>query len=99
MLPRTRAECVERDRVDPLATHRMLFRLPPDVIYLDGNSLGALTFSAERQVAAVMSDQWGVDLIRSWSDNAWLDYPARLGDRIAPLIGAAVDTGQSAQLA
>ena len=88
MLPRTRAECVERDRVDPLATHRMLFRLPPDVIYLDGNSLGALTFSAERQVAAVMSDQWGVDLIRSWSDNAWLDYPARLGDRIAPLIGA-----------
>ena len=88
MLPRTRAECVERDRVDPLATHRMLFRLPPDVIYLDGNSLGALTFSAERQVAAVMSDQWGVDLIRSWSDNGWLDYPARLGDRIAPLIGA-----------
>ena len=88
MLPRSRAECVERDRVDPLATHRALFRLPPDVIYLDGNSLGALTLSAERRVAAVMSQQWGVDLIRSWTDNGWLDYPARLGDRIAPLIGA-----------
>ena len=88
MLPPSRAECIERDRVDPLAAHRALFRLPPDVIYLDGNSLGALTLSAERRVAAVMRDQWGVDLIRSWSDNDWLDYPARLGDRIAPLIGA-----------
>ena len=88
MLPRSRAECVERDRVDPLATHRALFQLPPNVIYLDGNSLGALTLSAERRVATVMSEQWGVDLIRSWSDNGWLDYPARLGDRIATLIGA-----------
>lgn len=88
MLPRSRAECVERDRVDPLAIHRALFRLPPNVIYLDGNSLGALTLSAERRVATVMSEQWGVDLIRSWSDNGWLDYPARLGDRIATLIGA-----------
>jgi kynureninase len=58
------------------------------VIYLDGNSLGALTLSAERRVATVMSEQWGVDLIRSWSDNGWLDYPARLGDQIATLIGA-----------
>jgi len=88
MLPPSRAECIERDRVDPLAAHRALFRLPPDVIYLDGNSLGALTLSAERRVATVMSEQWGVDLIRSWSDNGWLDYPARLGDQIATLIGA-----------
>jgi kynureninase len=88
MQPRSRAECIERDRVDSLAAHREQFRLPEDVIYLDGNSLGALTRSAERQVAAVMQEQWGVDLIRSWSENGWLDYPSRLGDRIAPLIGA-----------
>jgi len=63
--------------------------LPPNTVYLDGNSLGALTLSAERRVMTVMHEQWGVDLIRSWSDNGWLDYPARLGDRIARLLGAA----------
>ena len=88
MLPLSRAECIERDRLDPLSAHRALFRLPAGVIYLDGNSLGALTISAERRVAQVMHEQWGVDLIRSWSDNGWLDYPARLGNRIAPLLGA-----------
>jgi len=88
MLPLSRAECIERDRLDPLSAHRALFRLPAGVIYLDGNSLGALTIAAERRVAQVMNEQWGVDLIRSWSDNGWLDYPARLGDRIAPLLGA-----------
>ena len=65
MLPRNRAECIERDRVDPLAQRRELFRLPADVIYLDGNSLGALTLSAEHRVTTVMSEQWGVDLIKS----------------------------------
>ncbi len=89
MLPRSRAECLERDRTDPLAACRTWFRLPSDVIYLDGNSLGALTLAAERRVTTVMNEQWGVDLIRSWSDNGWLDYPARLGDRIARLLGAA----------
>ena len=88
MLPLSRADCIERDRLDPLSAHRALFRLPAGVIYLDGNSLGALTISAERRVAQVMHEQWGVDLIRSWSDNGWLDYPARLGNRIAPLLGA-----------
>lgn len=88
MLPLSRADCSERDRLDPLSAHRALFRLPAGVIYLDGNSLGALTISAERRVAQVMHEQWGVDLIRSWSDNGWLDYPARLGNRIAPLLGA-----------
>jgi kynureninase len=88
MLPLSRADCIERDRLDPLSAHRALFRLPAGVIYLDGNSLGALTISAERRVAQVMNEQWGVDLIRSWSDNGWLDYPARLGNRIAPLLGA-----------
>ena len=88
MLPLSRADCIEKDRLDPLSAHRALFRLPAGVIYLDGNSLGALTISAERCVAQVMHEQWGVDLIRSWSDNGWLDYPARLGNRIAPLLGA-----------
>lgn len=85
----TRDDCVARDRADPLAPLRERFRLPTNTVYLDGNSLGALTFSAERRVQEIMSKQWGHDLIRSWSDNGWLDYPARLGDRIAPLLGAA----------
>ena len=88
MLPLSLADCIEKDRLDPLSAHRALFRLPAGVIYLDGNSLGALTISAERCVAQVMHEQWGVDLIRSLSDNGWLDYPARLGNRIAPLLGA-----------
>ena len=87
----TRADLVRLDAEDPLATMRLRFRLPPGVIYLDGNSLGALPADAAARVAEVVEAQWGADLIRSWNAHGWIDAPRRLGARIAPLIGAKGD--------
>ena len=89
MAPPTREQCLELDRHDPLASRREAFRLPEGLIYLDGNSLGALTVGAERSVARAVGAQWGVDLIRSWNVHGWIDYPATLGERVGRLIGAA----------
>ncbi len=89
MTPLTREQCLELDRLDPLASRREAFRLPADLIYLDGNSLGALTIGAERSVARAVGVQWGVDLIRSWNVHGWIDLPATLGERVGRLIGAA----------
>jgi kynureninase len=84
----TRADLAVLDAEDPLAAIRSRFRLPSDVIYLDGNSLGALPAAAPRRLAEVVETQWGADLIRSWNTHGWIDAPRRLGARIAPLIGA-----------
>ena len=89
MAPPTREQCLELDRHDPLASRREAFHLPEGLIYLDGNSLGALTVGAERSVARAVGAQWGVDLIRSWNVHGWIDYPATLGERVGRLIGAA----------
>lgn len=89
MTPLTREQCLELDRRDPLAARREAFRLPEGLIYLDGNSLGALTVGAERSVARAVGVQWGVDLIRSWNVHGWIDLPATLGERVGRLIGAA----------
>jgi kynureninase len=84
----TRADLVALDAADPLGALRQRFALPPDVIYLDGNSLGARPVAAAARLADVVQREWGEDLIRSWNDNGWIDAPDRLGARIAPLIGA-----------
>lgn len=81
------AACQALDAVDPLAAHRALFDLPRDVVYLDGNSLGALPAHVARRVAEAVSLEWGRDLIRSWNMHGWVDLPHRAGDRIARLIG------------
>lgn len=76
------------DAADPLAAMRTQFVLPAGVIYLDGNSLGALpaaTIAAQRDV---VERQWGTDLIRSWNANDWIGAPQRIGAKIAGLIGA-----------
>ena len=67
---------------------RALFHLPEGVIYLDGNSLGPLPKAAEARVAQVMREEWGEMLITAWNRAGWMDMPARVGDRIARLIGA-----------
>ena len=81
-------DCRQRDADDPLRTLRDLFDLPPGVIYLDGNSLGALPRAVPARVAQVVAQEWGRDLIQSWNTAGWFDLPRRVGDKIAPLIGA-----------
>jgi kynureninase len=85
----TRKELAARDAADPLAAARDAFALPSGVIYLDGNSLGALPRAAIQRSAAVVEEEWGRDLIRSWNAHGWVDMPQRVGDKIARLIGAA----------
>jgi kynureninase len=85
----TRNHCLERDAQDPLAALRDQFDLPPGVIYLDGNSLGARPKAALARAQHVIAQEWGHDLIRSWNSAGWFDLPKRLGNRLAPLIGAA----------
>ncbi len=83
-----RAYCEERDAADPLAPFRNRFLLPQDVVYLDGNSLGALPRSTPAHLQRVITEEWGTGLIRSWNDAGWFAKPQTIGDRLAPLIGA-----------
>jgi kynureninase len=84
----TRDDCLARDAIDPLARHREMFAVPPGVVYLDGNSLGALPRAAAARVAQVVEREWGDGLIRSWNAAGWIDAPRRVGGEIARLIGA-----------
>lgn len=84
-----RADLAARDAADPLARFRERFVIPDGVIYLDGNSLGALPQATAARVADVVGREWGQDLIRSWTKNAWIELPRRIGDKIGRLIGAA----------
>ena len=87
----TRADALARDAEDGLAFARARFALPPGVIYLDGNSLGALPRRTPQRVADTVAQEWGEGLIRSWNDAGWIDQPAQLGAKIARLIGARGD--------
>jgi kynureninase len=84
----TREDCAALDAADSLAEFRDLFALPAGVIYLDGNSLGALPRAAAARAARVIGGEWGEGLIRSWNDADWIGLPFRVGAKIAPLIGA-----------
>jgi kynureninase len=83
-----RADCIARDAADPLRAHRAAFALPDGVIYLDGNSLGALPRATGARVREVIEREWGEGLIRSWNNAQWIDLPRRVGAKIARLIGA-----------
>ena len=84
----TLSDCLARDATDPLRGLRAHFALPEGLIYLDGNSLGALPRTAAARAAQVVEQEWGQGLIRSWNDAGWFAMPQRVGGRIAPLIGA-----------
>ncbi|MGQ3176688.1 MAG: kynureninase [Blastomonas fulva] len=83
------SEAQARDAADPLRAWRDRFTLPQGVIYLDGNSLGALPKSTAVLMRDATERQWGEGLIRSWNDADWIGAPRRIGDKIAQLIRAA----------
>ena len=84
----TPGEIQELDASDPLAFARERFRLPEALIYLDGNSLGALPRAAPPALAETAEQQWGQDLIASWNQHGWIDWPSRIAAKLAPIVGA-----------
>jgi kynureninase len=84
----TRDDLLALDVEDPLAPVRKRFCLPKGVIYLDGNSLGALPRTVIERTREVVEHQWGNGLIRSWTAHGWIDLPRTVGDKIARLVGA-----------
>ncbi|MGW6355407.1 kynureninase [Streptomyces sp. NPDC055092] len=85
------AKALELDAADELGKVRERFVLDDagDTVYLDGNSLGALPAHVPGRVEDVVRRQWGELRIRSWTESGWWTAPERIGDRIAPLVGAA----------
>jgi len=81
-------EATKLDAADPLASARKRFELPDGVIYLDGNSLGALPVAAPEALATIAERQWGEDLIASWNKHGWIDWPTRIAAKLAPIVGA-----------
>ena len=63
------------------------FDLAPGLVYLDGNSLGALPPGVQERLHDVVGREWGQGLIRSWNDAHWMELSRRVAGRIAPLIG------------
>ncbi len=86
-----RARAAELDAADPLAGVRDRFLLPDGLVYLDGNSLGALPVGVPGAVRDVVERQWGQDLITSWNVHDWWDAPRRVGSLLARLVGAQDD--------
>jgi kynureninase len=78
----------ELDIADPLIFARERFLIPEGVIYLDGNSLGAMPIRAAEGLLEVTDRQWGGDLISSWTKHGWIDWPTRIAAKLAPIVGA-----------
>jgi kynureninase len=87
----SRADASALDAVHELASLRDQFALPEGVVYLDGNSLGALPRATPARLAEVVEREWGQDLVRSWNQHGWIEMEARVAALIAPLVGAAAD--------
>ncbi len=83
----SREECRALDASDELAPIRSDFILDDAVLYLDGNSLGPVSKAARSRVHELIDTQWAQELVRGWG-NGWMQGPTRLGNRLAPLIGA-----------
>ena len=87
----TRDFAQQLDSQDLLAHFRNQFIISdPDLVYLDGNSLGRLPRIAIERTRQIVQAEWGADMIRGWN-KGWWEAPARVGDKIGRLIGAAED--------
>lgn len=84
----TRDDFVTLDNEDRLAHFADEFYLPEGMIYLDGNSLGAMPKAAKKRAIEVIDQEWGEDLIKSWNKAGWFDLVEKLGNKTARLIGA-----------
>jgi len=84
----TRSDLEQLDREDPLASFRDEFFLPEGMIYLNGNSLGAMPLKAAERSRQVVEKEWAVGLIGSMNTAGWYALPVTLGRKIAPLVGA-----------
>ena len=76
------------DAADPLRPLRDRFALPEGIVYLDGNSLGALPKATPERLHGLVAREWGDTLISGWNKHGWIDAPQRVGARVAELIGA-----------
>jgi kynureninase len=76
------------DAADQLAFARDRFSVPEGIIYLDGNSLGALPTAAPQALSVTARQQWGEDLIASWNKHEWIDWPTRIAAKLEPIVGA-----------
>ena len=85
----TRDQAARLDDQSPLRGRRELFVLPDGVVYLDGNSLGALPRTVAGRLQQVVTDEWGTGLISSWNTADWVGLTRRVAAKIAPLVGAA----------
>ncbi|WKZ35890.1 MAG: kynureninase [Anaerolineales bacterium] len=80
---------LQLDAQDNLASFKEAFVIPdPTLVYFDGNSLGMMPKAAQEKSRQIVDEQWGVDLIRGWN-KGWWEAPARIGDKIGRIIGAA----------
>ena len=79
------------DAADPLARFRAEFDLPDGVVYLAGNSLGALQRTAVARLDKAVREEWGRALVHGWTEHDWIGAPERVGGKIARLIGAQSD--------
>lgn len=68
---------------------RDAFVLPQELIYLNGNSLGAMPRSAQARLGHELNEAWGGQLVSAWNQSGWVDLPQRLGDKVGRIIGAA----------
>jgi len=93
-LPVSLEEAEALDAADPIAGARDRFVLPDGVVYLDGNSLGPPPREVFERVAVVLREEWGSDLVRSWTSHGWIELPEKVAGAIAALIGA--DPGEVA---
>ena len=84
----SREDCCALDAKDQLGEIRAEFVLDDDVLYLGGNSLGPVSQAVRAHVLGAIDHEWPLGLVRSWNDAGWMAAPTRLGDRLAPLIGA-----------
>jgi len=84
----THSDMERLDREDPLASFRDEFFLPEGIVYLNGNSLGAMPHKAVQRARQVVEKEWATGLIGSMNEAGWFELPVSLGRKIAPLVGA-----------